>query len=69
MPVQIEVVPAAFGIYTYGASGSGQAIATDLNYVKNTIIHTFHPDDIVVLWGTGLGAVAPYRWEFRRVEF
>ncbi len=57
-PAPIQVVASAFGIYTFNSSGSGQAIATDLNYSLNTIIHTFHPGDYVTLWGTGLGAIS-----------
>ena len=56
-PTSIQVVSNAFGIYTYSQQGNGQAIATDLNYQVNTIIHVFHPNDYVVLWGTGLGAI------------
>jgi uncharacterized protein (TIGR03437 family) len=56
-PAPIQVVASAFGMYTYGSSGSGQAMATDTNYQPNTIIHTFHPGDYVLLWGTGLGPI------------
>lgn len=56
-PADIQVVSSAFGIYTYNSAGSGQAIATDVNYNVNTIIHTFHPGDYAILWGTGLGAL------------
>jgi hypothetical protein len=55
-PVQID--SAAFAPYTYNSRGSGQAVATDLTYLQNTIIHTFHPGDWVVLWGTGLGPIS-----------
>jgi len=55
--VAVQVVSAAFGIFTYGASGVGQAIATDPAYAINTIIHTFHPGDVGIIWGTGLGAI------------
>jgi len=57
-PAPIQVAASAFGIYTYNSSGSGQAIATDTGYQMNTIIHTFHPGDYVILWGTGLGPIA-----------
>jgi uncharacterized protein (TIGR03437 family) len=53
----VQVVGAAFGIFTYGASGAGQAIATDPAYGINTIIHTFHPGDVGIIWGTGLGPI------------
>jgi uncharacterized protein (TIGR03437 family) len=56
-PAPIQVVASSFGIYTINEAGSGQAIATDINYAINTIIHTFHPGDYVTLWGTGLGAI------------
>ena len=56
-PAAIQVVASTFGIYTFGEQGNGQAIATDLSYNVNTIIHTFHPGDYVTLWGTGLGAI------------
>jgi uncharacterized protein (TIGR03437 family) len=54
----LQVVGNAFGMYTYASSGSGQAIATRQDYSVNTIIQTFHPGDVGVLWGTGLGAIA-----------
>ena len=57
-PAAIQVVASTFGIYTFNEQGNGQAIATDVNYNVNTIIHTFHPGDYVTLWGTGLGAIS-----------
>src|ERR1035438_3417479 len=57
-PAPIQIVGSAFGIYTFNGQGTGQAIATDANYQVNTIIHVFHPNDYVVLWGTGLGAIS-----------
>ena len=64
-PAPIQVVESAFGIYTLNEQGSGQAIATDTTptYINstptynNSIIHTFHPLEVVSLWGTGLGAI------------
>lgn len=57
-PMAIEIVPATFGIYTFGSSGIGQAIATDTSYQVNSIIRSLHPGDYATLWGTGLGAIA-----------
>jgi hypothetical protein len=57
-PAPIQVVPSSFGIYGLNYSGNGQAAATDISYNLNSIIHTFHPGDIAILWGTGLGAVS-----------
>ncbi|HXR34708.1 MAG TPA: hypothetical protein VN754_02090, partial [Candidatus Binataceae bacterium] len=56
-PEPVQIVSGSFGAYTFNSEGFGQAIATDLNYQENTIIHTFHPGDWVVLWGTGLGPI------------
>ena len=53
----IQVVNAAFGEFTPSGSGYGQASVTDVNYNLNTIIHTLHPGDIGILWGTGLGPI------------
>ena len=56
-PEPVEIGSASFAPYTFYSRGVGQAIATDLNYQLNSIIHTFHPGDWVVLWGTGLGPI------------
>jgi uncharacterized protein (TIGR03437 family) len=56
-PEPVQIVSGSFGAYTFNSGGYGQAIATDLNYQQNSIIHTFHPGDYVVLWGTGLGPI------------
>ena len=50
-PSLIQVAASAFGIYTFNEQGTGQAIATDVNYQVNMITHVFHPGDYVVLWG------------------
>ena len=57
-PEPVEIVTASFAPYTFNSSGEGQAIATDLNYQLNSIVHSFHPGDSVVLWGTGLGPIS-----------
>ena len=54
----IQVVTTAFGIITPMSNGLGQASVTDANYNLNTIIHTLHPGDVGVLWGTGLGPIS-----------
>lgn len=56
-PEPVQIVTASFGTYTFNSGGTGQASATDLNYVSNSIIRTFHPGDWVILWGTGLGPI------------
>ncbi|MFY9724730.1 MAG: hypothetical protein WB579_22075 [Bryobacteraceae bacterium] len=53
----IQVVTAAFGTFT-PTYGYGQAIVQVWpSYSLNTIINTFHPNDVGILWGTGLGAI------------
>jgi len=51
----IQVVTNSFGIYTFNQGGFGQAIASDIASRQHSIIHTFHPGDHVILWGTGIG--------------
>jgi uncharacterized protein (TIGR03437 family) len=57
-PEPFQIVTASFAPYTFNSGGFGQASATDLNYQLNSIIHTYHPGDWVVLWGTGLGPIS-----------
>ena len=55
----IQVVATAFGTFTANSQGLGQASVTDWpNYNLNTIIHTLHPGDTAILWGTGLGPIS-----------
>ncbi len=56
-PEPIQIVNASFATYTFNSGGVGQAIATDQFYNVNTIINTLHPNDYVILWGTGLGPI------------
>ena len=56
-PAPIHVVASSFGIYAANSQGTGQAAATDVSFNQNSIIHTYHPGDVAILWGTGLGAV------------
>ncbi len=56
--LQIQVTAAAFGIFTFASSGIGQAVVTDPSYVPNSVIHPFHPVDVAILWGTGLGPIS-----------
>ena len=57
-PEPVQIVSGSFAPYHFYSLNIGEAIATDLNYQQNTIIHTFHPGDWVVLWGTGLGPIS-----------
>lgn len=57
-PEPVQIVSGSFAAYSFNSGGYGQAIATDLNYQQNSIIHTYNPGDYVVLWGTGLGPIS-----------
>jgi uncharacterized protein (TIGR03437 family) len=57
-PEPVQIVSGSFAPYHFYSVYLGEAVATDLNYQQNTIIHTFHPGDWVVLWGTGLGPIS-----------
>lgn len=56
-PINIHVVTSSFGVFTFSQRGFGQAVASDTAYRANTIVHTFHPGDLAVLWGTGIGPI------------
>jgi len=56
-PITIQVVAGAFGIFTFNQRGIGQAVVSDTAYRPNTLVHTFHPGDLAILWGTGLGPI------------
>ncbi|HSB15670.1 MAG TPA: hypothetical protein VLE22_14520 [Bryobacteraceae bacterium] len=61
-PVTIRVVETNFGSFAGTQAGSGPAIAQ--NYVSatetplNSPIEAAHPGQVMILWGTGLGAVS-----------
>jgi uncharacterized protein (TIGR03437 family) len=52
----IGVWPTAFGFDSYDASGSGMAVATDLNYKLITPTYSAMPGQVITFWGSGLGA-------------
>jgi len=57
-PLSVPVLPAVPGIFTVGANGIGQAIATDL--AGGAIAAAAQPIQIgsyLIIWSTGLGAV------------
>jgi uncharacterized protein (TIGR03437 family) len=57
-PEPVQIVAGSFASYSFNSGGYGEAIATDLTYQQNSIVHTYHPGDYVVLWGTGLGPIS-----------
>ncbi len=62
LPVRIQVVEAAFGIFTANSAGRGPAIATNFNSEAdqplNTTGESAQPGLFVTLWGSGLGAIS-----------
>jgi len=53
----ITVVKTSFGIFAINQQGTGQAVIQDGNYNFNSSTFAFQPNETVVLWGTGLGAI------------
>jgi uncharacterized protein (TIGR03437 family) len=59
-PVNVQVVDHAFGIFARNQAGSGPGIVqfpTLANLPFNGLDHTAIPNDLVDIWGTGIGAV------------
>ncbi len=54
----IQVLAAGFGTLTLNEGGTGPAVVTNPSFVPITMINAAHPGDTLILWGTGLGAVA-----------
>ncbi len=57
----IQVKPVQFGIFTRNSAGSGPAIVQNVNedgsQPLNSLTQSLRPDQLAVLWGTGLGPV------------
>lgn len=56
-PAAITVAASSLGIFTINQAGSGPAVITDANWQVNMITHSARPNQVMVLWGTGLGPV------------
>jgi uncharacterized protein (TIGR03437 family) len=54
----IQIVAASFGTFALNEDGSGPGIFTNLSYSVITMTNAAHPGDTLVIWGSGLGAVA-----------
>jgi len=52
----VGVMPTAFGFDSYDQSGSGLALATDVNYQLLSQTHSATPGQVITFWGSGLGA-------------
>ena len=56
-PADITVVGSAFGIYSLTGNGLGAGVITAADSQIRSLADSFRPNDVAVLWGTGLGAV------------
>ncbi len=52
----IRVVQSSFGMFAINQGGSGPAVVTGTAYDVKTPVNAAHPGDVLVAWGTGLGA-------------
>ena len=57
-PATFQVVDHSFGINSVNQSGAGPGIVDDHNYKLITQNSAAEAGDVVIIWGTGLGAVA-----------
>jgi uncharacterized protein (TIGR03437 family) len=57
-PASFKVVAHSFGINSVNQSGSGPGIVDDHNYKLVTLNSAAQAGDVVIIWGTGLGAVS-----------
>jgi hypothetical protein len=62
-PVQVPITPTDFGIFTRNSAGYGQAAAQTVSAVNGIVsslglANAVRPGEPVVLYGTGLGAIA-----------
>jgi uncharacterized protein (TIGR03437 family) len=58
-PATITLAPVAPGIFTATADGKGAAATTHVDGSAVTIQNPAHPGELVILYATGLGQVAP----------
>jgi uncharacterized protein (TIGR03437 family) len=57
-PASIKVVARSFGATAVNAGGSGPGVVTDAAYQVRLVTQSATPGQDVILWGTGLGAIA-----------
>jgi len=56
-PAALTVAAAGFGIFTVNQAGAGPGVITDAGYGYNLINRPARPEQVMILWGTGLGPV------------
>lgn len=57
-PSPVKIVSSAFGIFTPSGTGIGAGSITSADYKLNTVSAPAASGDTILVWGTGLGAVA-----------
>jgi uncharacterized protein (TIGR03437 family) len=61
-PQAIEVVGSSFGVFSRNQAGAGpgivQNVNSELDRPVNSLTHAAHPNQTMIIWGTGLGAVS-----------
>jgi uncharacterized protein (TIGR03437 family) len=53
----ITVVTSSPGMFSVNQQGSGPAVVQDANGVQNALNWSFNPNQVVVIWATGLGPI------------
>lgn len=56
-PLSMQVVQSNFGSFTLNQAGSGAAVILDGSFAAITSLHPATPNQVVALWGTGLGPI------------
>ncbi len=56
-PVSIDVTAHSFGAFAVSQAGSGPAVITNANYQPLSFTFAANADELMILWGTGLGPV------------
>jgi len=57
-PAPLTVVRASFGVFALNEAGVGPGLFTDVDYKPNTLTWSAQPNEVLTVWGTGLGPVA-----------
>jgi len=55
-PASFQIVASSFGIFAANQAGSGPGIITNASYQVLTLTSALHPNDVGIIWGTGIGA-------------
>jgi uncharacterized protein (TIGR03437 family) len=56
-PLPVTIAPSSFGTYSVSSNGLGPGVITGADFRLKTSNSPAKPAEIVILWGTGLGAI------------